>query len=426
MQFDFSKRRPSDILQDFNTFLEYIEHNKYKATNSLHHLSSKDLFQLNQGMQSPQKGVNERSRQPLYPMLHLFYHLFMVSGLGMLDPKTKSKTFFTPSPERYEYFRSLNETEQYFFLFKTLFQYCDFERISTEERGIRIFYTHVDELFKLVLKMEVGKWTDLKSESFGDRRMVFRFLGALIQYFSYLGFWECERDTEVLSRTIILISRVKISTLGRAFAEVIVNKTPAVQWNQYLFFSASSGPVFGSFFDMESSPVSVSEPEGDLEDHFRHLFPEGRLGVVRVQVAQPYQAGKYVFKIWPVYHPKVWRRVEMTDQHTLEELHLMIQKVFDFDNDHLYSFFPDGDFRSKIAYHDSRGGMGLSAEEVTIGEIFLKEHQTLAYLFDYGDEWMFYVELEKIEEGKASLSTPRLLESKGKSPEQYPDWGEGW
>jgi hypothetical protein len=183
---------------------------------------------------------------------------------------------------------------------------------------------------------------------------------------------------------------------------------------------------FGFLLDVAPKNLEISPPKGNLEDRFRHLFPKDELGEVVVKSPEVYMQGTYTFKIWPVYHPKVWRRVEMTDQHTLEELHLMIQKVFDFDNDHLYSFFPDGDFRSKVAYHDSRGGMGLSAEEVTIGELFLKEHQTLAYLFDYGDEWMFYVELEKIEEGKALLSTPRLLESKGKSPEQYPDWEEGW
>ncbi len=417
---------PGSIVQDFNTFLSYLEENECKATNSLYYLSSKDLFLLNQRMKFPQEGVNVRSRQPNYPMLHLFYHLFMVSDLGNLESKTKTKVVFVPSAERYKYFRSLNETEQYFFLFKTLFQYCDFERISTEERGGRIFYTQVDQLFSLALGMQVGEWIDLRGRSLGEKREVFYFLGALIQYLSYFGFWECKKDTEVSSRTFVLIRRLKITTLGRAFSELIVNKTPAVQWNQYLFFSASSSSSFSSFFHVEPPTVPVIEPEGNLEDYFRHLFPEGQLGVVHAQLPRIYQAGKYVFKIWPEAYPKVWRRIEISDQHTLEELHLMIQKVFEFDNDHLYSFFPDGNFRSKVVYEDPRGEMGMSAEEVTMGELHLQEGRVMSYLFDYGDEWRFYLQLEKIEKGKMPLSTPRLLESKGKAPEQYPDWGEGW
>lgn len=391
---------------------------------SYFHLSQKDLFQLNQRMQSPQEGVSERSKQPLYPLLHLFYHLYLVSGLGSFNAKTKTKVIFVPSAERYKYFRSLNETEQYFFLFKTLFQYCDFEVISTEDRGGRIFFHQVDQLFTIALTMKVGEWTDLRGGSLGEKREIFYFLGALILYLSYFGLWECKRDTEVSSRTFIMIKRLKINPLGRAFAEIIANHTPAIQWNRYLFFSASSGPSFGFFFEVEPYSEPLAEPEGNLEDYFRHLFPEGRLGVVHAQQPRSYRSGRYVFKIWPVYYPKVWRKVEISDLHSLEELHLMIQEVFEFDNDHLYSFFPDGDFRSKIAYHDPRGEMGMSAEDITIGALYLQEDEVMAYLFDYGDDWMFYLHLGSIEEGKTPLDTPRLLESKGKAPEQYPDWGE--
>ena len=39
---------------------------------------------------------------------------------------------------------------------------------------------------------------------------------------------------------------------------------------------------------------------------------------------------------------RVWRKLEMMEEHTLEDLHWAIQQAFDFDGDHLYSFFMSG------------------------------------------------------------------------------------
>jgi len=38
----------------------------------------------------------------------------------------------------------------------------------------------------------------------------------------------------------------------------------------------------------------------------------------------------------------VWRKIEMRADQTLEELHLAIQNAYDWDADHLYSFFMSG------------------------------------------------------------------------------------
>jgi hypothetical protein len=45
----------------------------------------------------------------------------------------------------------------------------------------------------------------------------------------------------------------------------------------------------------------------------------------------------------------------------------------------------------------------------------------LASLVD-GDNWRVNVQLERIEPSGRKLKTPRIVESKGKSPEQYPVW----
>ena len=44
----------------------------------------------------------------------------------------------------------------------------------------------------------------------------------------------------------------------------------------------------------------------------------------------------------------------------------------------------------------------------------------MLFLFDYGDEWRFFVELEEIQQAEQWDLKPVILESIGKAPEQYP------
>lgn len=67
---------------------------------------------------------------------------------------------------------------------------------------------------------------------------------------------------------------------------------------------------------------------------------------------------------------------------------------------------------------------GPHVDEARIGELGLVKGQTFLYLFDYGDEWRFSVSLETIQPDKPHPKKPRIVETKGKSPEQYPDWEE--
>jgi hypothetical protein len=46
-------------------------------------------------------------------------------------------------------------------------------------------------------------------------------------------------------------------------------------------------------------------------------------------------------------------------------------------------------------------------------------NQQFLYLFDFGDEWHFDVTLVKIQTDEPLLPSPKILERKGKSPEQY-------
>jgi hypothetical protein len=46
----------------------------------------------------------------------------------------------------------------------------------------------------------------------------------------------------------------------------------------------------------------------------------------------------------------------------------------------------------------------------------------MEYLYDFGDHWEFDVMLESIESPK--LKKPKLIEERGKAPQQYPSWDD--
>lgn len=57
-----------------------------------------------------------------------------------------------------------------------------------------------------------------------------------------------------------------------------------------------------------------------------------------------------------------------------------------------------------------------NAAEVEIGEIWLKPKLRFLYLFDYGDEWTFFVELDHIEEMDSTPIEPYVKAKNGELP----------
>lgn len=56
----------------------------------------------------------------------------------------------------------------------------------------------------------------------------------------------------------------------------------------------------------------------------------------------------------------------------------------------------------------------------TLEELGLEQGQTFMYLSDYGDEWRFKVRVHAIIDDAPEGDYPRIVESVGKAPEQYP------
>jgi hypothetical protein len=199
----------------------------------------------------------------------------------------------------------------------------------------------------------------------------------------------------------------------------------------------------------------------------------------------------YVFHVSLPGTGRVWRKIELLADQTLEDLHFAIQDAYGWDADHLHSFFMSGkawdgstEYRLPEGYspwgdpmddeEDKEedvdltpeeyeqalrtlfgGGEGMTVAEMeasvegfwtefleeeaasgpgtvqttTIEDLDLKPEQEFMYLFDYGDEWRFKVRLYVVnEDADLDVEYPRLVESVGTAPPQYPEWDgeEDW
>lgn len=93
----------------------------------------------------------------------------------------------------------------------------------------------------------------------------------------------------------------------------------------------------------------------------------------------------YTFHVSLPGHGRVWRKLELPGEASLEDLHFAIQNAYDFDADHLYSFFMSGkawDSASEYSLPDEADPLGgllafeddeETDEEADDGEIVLDD-----------------------------------------------------
>jgi hypothetical protein len=127
--------------------------------------------------------------------------------------------------------------------------------------------------------------------------------------------------------------------------------------------------------------------------------------------------------------PKVYRAFEIADTSNLYALAQTIVRCFDFGFDHAFGFYSklkgniyDSPVRYELFVDMGEGeGNAKSVKRTRVIEAFPSVGTKMRFLFDYGDEWEFVVELVKRKPKEPRIKLPRLLISAGKAPAQYPD-----
>jgi hypothetical protein len=168
-------------------------------------------------------------------------------------------------------------------------------------------------------------------------------------------------------------------------------------------------------------------PELDYVDEDEYEEEENGEGGADTAPAQT--ATVYRFKVSLSDDKDVWRRIDVRGDQTLVALHNAIQDAFDWDDDHMYSFFLSGkawDRQSEFARPGVGGDMmeGHRSARVRLDRLGLRPRQRIMYIFDYGDEWRHDVRVEKMDLAPEAGRYPRIVEEHGTPPPQYPDWDD--
>ena len=127
--------------------------------------------------------------------------------------------------------------------------------------------------------------------------------------------------------------------------------------------------------------------------------------------------------------PKIHRDFEIAATSSLYALAQAIVRLFDFDFDHAFGFYSrlkGNIYESPVRYElfvDMGEGESdaRSVKRTRVIEAFPSVGAKMRFLFDYGDEWVFLVELVKREQRQPKVKLPRLLISAGEAPAQDPE-----
>ena len=130
----------------------------------------------------------------------------------------------------------------------------------------------------------------------------------------------------------------------------------------------------------------------------------------------------YTLKVYPAGMSRtVYRTFQISGRETLDTLCGIIIDSFGFFDEHLYEFCMDNRMYSHYSYQ-SYPENGEPSTNTMLERLQLVKGQNFSLHYDFGDDWMFTIHVQKIEEAQEKKS-PVLLKAKGEI-EQYPSWGE--
>lgn len=133
----------------------------------------------------------------------------------------------------------------------------------------------------------------------------------------------------------------------------------------------------------------------------------------------------YQFKITLKHSkPAIWRRIQVPETYSFWDLHVAIQDAMGWDDCHLHEFMvpTQKDREAEIGLPGVSGI--LNGSKVKMTKYFQREGDKADYWYDFGDDWMHLVVLEKIMPRDPKQEYPRCLAGKMACPPE--DCGGIW
>ena len=127
--------------------------------------------------------------------------------------------------------------------------------------------------------------------------------------------------------------------------------------------------------------------------------------------------------------PTVYRTIEIPENATFFDLHMVIQIAFNWYDAHLHEFrkenllISDPEFYDDVMYEFEDEKL-VNENKIQISEILQSPKDKIKYLYDFGDSWEHSVTLEKITDAIDGVEYPRCIRGKRCTPPE--DVGGVW
>jgi yecA family protein len=181
-------------------------------------------------------------------------------------------------------------------------------------------------------------------------------------------------------------------------------------------------------------PELIPECVAGIYEFWKERRPQPAAGK---QTGRPVLASKSVAKVKQTHimraslKPRLYRDIEIQSDASLENLAEAIIAAFDFDLDHVYGFYSklsghifDSPIRYELLEERQIAGTSGSVKHTKVGDAFVRTGSKMLFLYDYGDEWRFKVEVIGVAEMAPKGRYPKVVVAMGEAPEQYPDLDE--
>jgi hypothetical protein len=393
-----TETEPGPVVRDFNTLLDFIAAHNVAAGGKHNLLPMDALAELNARMTRPIEVRLKRPMQKSYPNLQGLYLMARASGLMRVE-RVKTGALLTLDGPAMASWTGLNPTEQYFALLEAWWLRATME-ILGERSGLRAgLQTEV------LLRWERIPAEGLKVDKEQAQSLPYWGLHniALLDMF---GLWRVEPGQPQEGKGWI-IAELNRTGFGDALLHLMIQGFP---------FDYVLDIAFGKDED-RLRPGGIT-----VFDRYRKLmlpyFPEWQNSLT-LPPGDEYRDGVFTFK---VSLGKVWRRIAIPANLTLADLNDEIQSAFRFDNDHLHCFIYKDRFGHVVRANHYYMDEPPYSDKVRIGETPLRPGEAMEYVFDFGDDWRFNIQLEAIDPPNPKIKKAKIIESHGKPPDQYRDW----
>jgi hypothetical protein len=121
--------------------------------------------------------------------------------------------------------------------------------------------------------------------------------------------------------------------------------------------------------------------------------------------------------------PPIWRRIQVPETYTFWDLHVAIQDAMGWEDAHLHSFdIKKSGLKNKLRFgipgddFDEFLMKTLPGWTYKIADYFSMKNRIAEYTYDFGDDWVHIIKLEKILPREMKAKYPLCIEGKRTCP----------